>query len=142
MSRSGKRDPLEGPVLTFPGGRKRDPAVELWLNQRAGPLGAIARDWFEVMRSAGDDVEELIHDGCPVVCVKDAAFAYVNVFTSHVNVGFFLGAALEDPGQLLVGEGKRMRHVKLKPGDPVDAAALQRLIGTAYRDIKSRLDRG
>jgi hypothetical protein len=49
------------------------------------------------MRQCGDDVRELMHDGCPVACIKDAPFAYVNTFTSHVNVGFFHGAKLSDP---------------------------------------------
>ena len=72
--------------------------------------------WFEQMRQCGDDVRELMHDGCPVACVEDAPFAYVNEFKSHVNVGFFYGAMLEDPAGILEGSGKRMRHVKLKPG--------------------------
>ncbi len=49
------------------------------------------------MRKCGDEVRELLHDGCPVACVGDASFGYLNVFTSHVNVGFFHGAALPDP---------------------------------------------
>ncbi len=40
------------------------------------------------MRECGGDVRELMHDGCPTVCVGDAAFAYVNVFKAHMNVGF------------------------------------------------------
>jgi hypothetical protein len=32
-----------------------------------------------------------------------------------------------------------MRHVKLRPGRPVDAAALSKLIETAYMDMKARL---
>jgi len=91
------------------------------------------------MRECGDDVRELMHDGCPVACVGDAPFGYVNVFRSHVNVGFFLGAQLEDPTGLLEGNGKRMRHVKLKPGADLDVAALSALIDTSYVDIKSRL---
>ena len=43
---------------------------------------------------------------------KMPAFAYVNVFRDHVNVGFFHGAFLSDPAGLLEGTGKRMRHVK------------------------------
>lgn len=92
------------------------------------------------MRLCGDDVRELMHDGCPVGCVEDAPFGYVNAFKNHVNVGFFHGAALDDPAGLLQGSGKRMRHVKLKPGGEVDAAALDDLIGAAYVDIKVRLD--
>lgn len=92
------------------------------------------------MRSRGDDVRELMHDGCPTVCLGDAPFAYVNVFSAHVNVGFFHGAELADPQGVLVGTGKRMRHVKVRPGVDLDAAALSALIDAAYLDIKARLD--
>jgi hypothetical protein len=83
-----------------------------------------------------------VHDGCPVACLGDVPFGYVNVFTSHVNVGFFQGAALPDPARLLQGTGKFMRHVKLRPGTATDAASLSRLIETAYSDIKSRVENG
>ncbi|HVM76460.1 MAG TPA: DUF1801 domain-containing protein [Candidatus Saccharimonadales bacterium] len=129
-------------LLRFDGAVERDPAVDAWLNAQAGELGAIARQWFEVMRTCGDEVRELMHDGCPVACLGDAPFAYVNVFTSHVNVGFFHGAALPDPARLLQGSGKFMRHVKLKPGTPTNAAALSRLIEAAYSDIKARVENG
>jgi hypothetical protein len=94
------------------------------------------------MRQCGDDVRELMHDGCPVACVDDAPFGYVNSFKSHVNIGFFCGALLEDPAALLLGSGKRMRHVKLSPGRQLNAAALSDLIAAAYVDIKGRLDAG
>lgn len=109
------------------------------MRARPGQLGAIARRWFEVMRGCGDDVRELLHDGHPTACVGDAAFGYVNAFTAHVNVGFFRGAEIADPGGLLEGTGKRMRHVKLRPDRRVDEAALTRLIETAYTDMKHRL---
>lgn len=120
-------------------GKKRDPAVETWLNNQPGELGIIARTWFERMRACGFDVLELIHDGCPVACVHDVPFGYVNVFKAHVNVGFFLGAQLQDPARLLEGTGKRMRHVKVTPGATVDRNALGALIQQAYDDVKSRL---
>lgn len=65
------------------------------------------------MRACGDDVRELLHDGHPTACVREAAFGYVNAFTSHVNVGFFRGAEIDDPDGPLEGTGKFMRHVKL-----------------------------
>jgi hypothetical protein len=67
---------------------------------------------------------------------------YVNVFTAHVNVGFFQGAGLKDPARLLLGNGKFMRHVKLRPGTAVDAVALHGLIEAAYADIKDRVENG
>jgi hypothetical protein len=127
-------------LFRLAGAEKRDPAVDAWLDEREPELGAIAREWYTRMRECGDDVRELIHDGCPVVCVDDAAFAYVNVFKAHVNVGFFLGSELPDPAGLLEGSGRRMRHVKLKPGAVLDSAALHALIHAAYADVKWRLE--
>jgi len=120
----------------------RDPAIDRWMQTHAGELGTIARRWFEVMRNCGDEVREVMHDGCPTACLGDAAFGYVNVFTSHVNVGFFQGASLPDPTGLLQGGGKFMRHVKVKPGTATNAAALERLVIAAYSDIKMRLEHG
>ena len=118
---------------------RRDPAIDTWLSEREPALGAIARQWFDRMRECGDDVRELMHDGCPVACVADAAFGYVNVFKAHVNVGFFLGAELDDPAGLLEGSGRRMRHVKVRPDSGLDSAALGALIEVAYADIVWRL---
>jgi hypothetical protein len=83
-----------------------------------------------------------LHDGCPVACLGDVPFGYVNVFSSHVNVGFFQGAALPDRARLLQGSGKFMRHVKLRPGTATDAASLSKLIKTAYSNIKARVENG
>ncbi len=126
-------------IFRVSGGTKRDPAVDAWLADDPVELQSIARAWFLRMRLCGDDVVELLHDGCPVACVEDAPFAYVDSFTSHVNVGFFYGALLEDPAGLLEGSGKRMRHVKLRPDREVDAAALGDLIKAAHADIRGRL---
>jgi hypothetical protein len=126
-------------IFRVSSGRARDPAVEAWLNEGPDDLRAIAREWFVQMRRCGSDVRELMHDGCPVACVADAPFGYVNAFKSHVNVGFFYGALLEDPAGLLEGSGKRMRHVKLKPDAAVDTESLRKLIAAAYLDIKARL---
>lgn len=126
-------------LMRFSRALTRDPAIEGWMQEHSGALGAIAQHWFEVMRSCGDDVRELLHDGHPTACVDDAAFAYVNAFRAHVDVGFFLGAELDDPSGLLEGTGKFMRHVKLRPECEVDVSALTKLIETAYVDMKGRL---
>lgn len=127
------------PTLRFPSAVKRDLAIEAWMRGHADDWGAIAQRWFEVMRTCGDDVRELLHDGHPTACVDDAAFGYVNAFKAHVNVGFFRGAELSDPSGLQEGTGKFMRHVKLRPESEIDATALMRLIETAYTDMKGRL---
>ena len=133
---------MKSELLRFGGAVEHDPAIDAWMAAHAGELGAIARHWFDAMRKCGDEVRELLHDGCPVACLGDAPFAYVNVFTAHVNVGFFHGAALPDPARLLQGDGKFMRHVKLRPGTAANAAALRKLIDRAYADIKARVENG
>ena len=118
----------------------RDPVIDAWMDEHNDALGAIAQHWFEVMRNCGDDVREILHDGYPTACVSGAAFAYVAAFRAHVNVGFFRGAELDDPSQLLEGTGKYMRHVKLRPESSIDSDRLLKLINTAYRDIKERVE--
>ena len=126
-------------LFLLPASVRRDPAIEAWFNDHSNELGAIAKQWFEVMRNCGDDVREILHDGHPTACVGEAAFAYVNAFSAHVNVGFFGGAELPDPNSLLEGTGKFMRHVKVRPGPLKDAEALTTLIETAYLEMKRRL---
>jgi len=126
-------------ILRLSGVVKRDPAVDIWLTDGPVELRSIAQTWFVQLRQCGDDVRELMHDGCPVACVENAPFAYVNSFKSHVNVGFFYGAVLRDPAGLLEGSGKRMRHVKLRPARELNAAALSDLIKAAYVDTRVRL---
>jgi hypothetical protein len=126
-------------LFRLPSAVARDPGVDGWFSRPDDELRRFAQSWFEQMRGCGADVRELLHDGHPTACVDDAAFGYVNAFGAHVNVGFFYGAVLDDPAGLLEGTGKRMRHVKLRPGQHVDAAALSKLIAAAYQDMRLRL---
>ena len=126
-------------LFRLPSAVPRDPGVEAWFSRPDHELRRFAQPWFERMRSCGADVRELLNDSHPIACVGDAAFGYVDAFSVHVNVGFFHGAALDDPAGLLEGTGKRMRHVKLRWAQPVDEAALSELIAAAYRDIRLRL---
>ena len=127
-------------IFRLSGTVRRDPAITRWFQEQHPDLGAMARQWFAVMRKCGTDVREVLHDDQPTACIDDAAFAYVDAFTAHVNVGFFRGAELEDSGGLLEGAGKYMRHVKLRPGVAVDAAALHDLIEAAYADMRQHVE--
>jgi hypothetical protein len=131
---------MKSELLRFNGVVLRDPAIAVWMAERAGELAAIALEWFAEMRECGDEVRELLHDGCPVACLGDAPFGYVNVFRAHVNVGFFHGAPLPDPAGVLHGSGKSRRHVKIKPGTATNSVALSRLIKAAYSDIQLRVE--
>jgi hypothetical protein len=116
----------------------RSPDIDTWMRWQKGQVGKIAKHWFEVIRKSGTDVREILHDGHPTACVGDAAFAYVDTFKAHVNVGFFRGAEIADPQGMREGSGKFMRHVKIRPGSAFDERALSNLISAAYVDMKDR----
>lgn len=128
------------PLFDLNCSHEADPDIEAWWPAKPPELSAIARRWWEVMKGCGADVRETLHDGYPAACLDVYPFAYVNAFTAHVNVGFYYGAFLPDPGGVLVGSGKRMRHVKRFPGDDRDADAVAELIRQSYVDLRRRLD--
>ena len=45
-------------------------------------------------------------------------FVMLPIYTNHVNLGFHKGALLSDPGRLLKGTGKLIRHIPV--GSPED----------------------
>ena len=126
-------------LMRFPSAAPHEPLIDAWVEAQRDDLRTFVERWFSKMRLLGNDVRELMHDGAPTVCVGDAAFAYVNAYKAHVNVGFFFGALLPDPKRLLEGSGKRMRHVKLRPGHAIDEQALEALVDAAYADIRARV---
>lgn len=128
-------------LFRFASAVRRHPEIEAWFSSD-DPLRQRVMAWFERLRDAGGDVRELLHDGHPTACVDEAAFAYVDAFTAHAAIGFYEGASLPDPAGLLEGSGKRMRHVKLRWGQPIDEAALADLIAAAHRDMRRRVDSG
>jgi len=126
-------------LFRLPGAVPRDSGIETWF-AHGDPLRALVEPWFEAARSCGPDVTETMHDGHPTACVGDAAFAYVAAFATHASLGFFHGAALDDPAGLLEGSGKRMRHVKFRWDRSPDSDAVRALIAAAHRDIRRRLE--
>jgi hypothetical protein len=126
-------------LFLFSNAAEHDPDVGAWFSAPNHELRQMMQPWFAALRAVGPDIRELLHDGHPLACAGEAAFAYVDAFAAHGNIGFYFGAELPDPAGLLQGAGKRMRHVKVRWGEPVDADALNMLITSAYRDILARL---
>lgn len=81
-------------LFALSGATRRHPDVARGLSSLPGDLQAIARCSMEEIRGAGPEVRELLHDVHPTACVGDLAFACVNAFREHVNIGFFLATSL------------------------------------------------
>jgi hypothetical protein len=56
-----------------------------------------------------------------------------------VNFGFFFGAGLPDPNKLMMGEGKRLRHVKIRSVDEATNPALSKLISATWEEAPRRV---
>lgn len=60
--------------------------------------------------------------------VMKGAICAVCPQSNWVNVQFLQGTSLEDPGGLLAGSGKTMRHVKVRSLEEMDMDALRALV--------------
>jgi hypothetical protein len=60
-----------------------------------------------------------------------APVAYVYSAPDHVQFGFFGGSALRDPTRLLNGEGKFVRHIKVRRRADINESAFGALLRQA-----------
>jgi hypothetical protein len=67
-------------------------------------------------------------------------FAHIKAFKKHVNFGFWRGAELEDPEGLLIGEGEKMRHVKITGVEDMQPDAFTELVQSAVALNRERGD--
>ncbi len=68
-------------------------------------------------------------------------YVYVLPYSKHVNFGFYKGAALDDPAELLEGTGAKMRHVKVRTLDAASRPELRALVQAALSERKEALGR-
>jgi hypothetical protein len=86
--------------------------VDGYIDGLGGERGAIVAALREVIRTTAPEARETIKWAQPVY-ESGGPFAYIKAFGKSVNLGFWRGAEISDPSGLLVGEGDRMRHVRL-----------------------------
>jgi hypothetical protein len=55
-------------------------------------------------------------------------FCYIAPQKAHVNLGFYYGAKLKDPNNLLEGTGKLLRHIKVRSLEEIQKPELRELV--------------
>jgi hypothetical protein len=91
--------------------------VEQYLMDLPLDLQAITRELREVARKNMPGAYEFIYHDAIGYSVSKSPFdriCYISWQRAYLNFGFFFGVGLSDPSHLLVGEGKRLRHVKIR----------------------------
>lgn len=69
------------------------------------------------------------------------AYACALPYRDHVNLAFYRGAVLPDPGGLLRGTGKAMRHVSIVRLDQLGDPAIRALLVAAREERREALHR-
>ena len=116
------------------------PTVEEWLVNLPLDLQATTRELIEVARKNMPDVHEFIYHDAVGYSVNDSPFDRICYIApqkkGYVNFGFFFGAGLPDPKKLLIGDGKRLRHVKIWSVEEAKNPALAKLITTKWKEAR------
>ena len=113
-------------------------SVEEWLANLPPDLQAITKELRAVARKNMPRAHEFIYHDAIGYSVSDSPFDRICYIApqkkGYVNFGFFFGAGLPDPKQLLIGEGKRLRHVKIWSVDEAKNPALGKLIAATWKE--------
>ncbi|MFZ0544862.1 MAG: DUF1801 domain-containing protein [Candidatus Promineifilaceae bacterium] len=62
-------------------------------------------------------------------------FCYIAILKERINLGFYYGADLPDPEQLLEGTGKALRHIKVSDLAQLENPAVLALISAASKHL-------
>lgn len=65
-----------------------------------------------------------------------AVYGYICPLQDYVRLGFYFGGSVPDPEKLLVGTGKRLRHVKLYSVQAARRPAVRALLEAAVAERK------
>jgi hypothetical protein len=107
-----------------------------WMNELDEPQAETARGLRALVHAAAPELEETIKWNQPTFTGKKPVI-YLAAHAQHINFGFYEGAELQDPHQLLAGTGKKMRHVKVFRMEDVPSEALKQLVQEAVSHDRS-----
>ena len=120
-----------------------DPAVEQWLEKQSPDQKTIILALMDAARKNMPGANEHIYHDAVGYSINDSPFDRICYIApqkkGYVNFGFFFGAGLPDPKKLLLGESKRMRHVKVWRVEEAKNPALAKLIAATWKDAPQRV---
>lgn len=123
---------------------RKNPSVNDWLANLHPELRAIAKQLRAVARKQISDAHEFIYHDAIGYSVSDSPFDRICYIApqkkGYVNFGFFFGAGLPDPEKLLIGEGKRLRHVKVWSVKEAKNPALANLIAATWKEAPNSIE--
>jgi len=117
--------------------------VQEWLQKLPADKKPIVDHLRGLIGSVMPEAHEIIYHDALGYGPTDAGFdriLYITVFEKHSNLGFFYGGYLDDPEGLLIGSGKRMRHIKIRSIQDCDNPAIKSILEQAWTDGLKRVE--
>lgn len=108
----------------------KDPQVDEFIEQLENPVQDIVSELRTLVFEAYPEMDEGFKWDKPSYA-KEGLVCYMQTAKGHVNFGFYRGAELRDESNLLEGDGKKMRHVRLNRTDDIQNDELKLLIWDA-----------
>lgn len=103
--------------------------VDIYVFQLPQPQREIVQRLRDLITDHYPELVETLKWHVPVYSLNTANYLLgIQVFKGHVNLNFFRGAQLHDPQRILVGSGKRVRHISFRTINDVDDLVLRALI--------------
>ena len=125
------------PRVHYEGAVRRDRGIDSFVRSQPEAIGEIVSRLVSIARAAEPAHDEILFRGAPSFCIDGEPYCYLVPYARHVHLGFCDGTVLPDPDGLLEGRGKWMRHVKVKPGAPLPAAAISRMVAASARRVRA-----
>ncbi len=121
--------------------RPPDPQLLGFLEAYDRHISDLALALREVILEEAPDASESIYQVYTVAIwfgfsgkMKDM-FCYISTNSGHINLGFPRGSSLPDPNRVLEGEGKTMRHIKIRSQRDLERSFLRRYIRSAIEQV-------
>ena len=108
-------------------------------------IRVIAKQLRAVAQKSMPKAHEFIYHDAIGYSVNDSPFDRICYIApqrkGYVNFGFFFGAELPDPEKLLIGDGQRLRHVKIWSVEDAKNPALAKLISATWSEAPESVAR-
>jgi hypothetical protein len=116
--------------------------VEKHIESYPTPIREIIEKLRSVAKASMPGAHEFVYHNALTYKLPESPgtwICYIAAQKNYVNLGFFFGANLSDPKELLEGTGRRMRHIKVRTVGEASRDEVADLIRQAWPDAPMSL---
>ena len=114
--------------------RLNQEVFDAWLTDQPSEQRQLISNIRDAIIASGHNFTEGIKWGTPGYWLPEISrrnIVYIAPHKNYVRLGFFNGATMPDPNNLLEGTGKKLRHIKIHEITPDNREALTKYVQTS-----------